>query len=104
MKRVLKVVGIVLAVLVVAIVLVPFFINVDSFRPEIESKVSAALGRQVHIGSIKASILSGGAEADNITINDDPSFNKGPFLQASSLQIGLQWLPLIFSREIKEIG
>jgi AsmA protein len=101
MKRLLIIVGIIVGVIIVAILLVPLFINVDSFRPDVEKKLSEALGRQVHIGKITASIFSGGAQADNISISDDPAFNKEPFLQASSLQIGLQLMPLIFSRQLK---
>jgi len=101
MKRLWIILGIVLGVIILTVLLVPLFINVDSFRPEIESKLSAALGRRVSIGKIQASFFSGGAEASNIVINDDPAFNKGPFLQASSLQIGLEWMPLIFSRQVK---
>lgn len=100
MKRFAIIAGIVIAVILVVILLLPLFINVDSFRPDIEKKVSAALGRQVQIGKISASIFSGGAEADNISISDDPAFSKQPFLQASSLQIGLQLMPLIFSRQL----
>ena len=101
MKRFVVIVGIIVGVLIVAALLLPLFINVDSFRPEVESKLSTALGRTVKIGKIQASFFSGGAEASNIAISDDPAFNKGPFLQASSLQIGLQWMPLIFSRQLK---
>lgn len=101
MKRFLLIVGIIVAVLIVGILMLPLFINVDSFRPGVEKKLSDALGRQVHIGKITASFFSGGAEADNISISDDPAFNKGPFLQASSFQIGLQLMPLIFSRQFK---
>ena len=101
MKRLLIIVGIVVGVIIVGILLLPLFINVDSFRPDVEKKISDALGRQVHIGKITASFFSGGAEADNISISDDPAFSKGPFLQASSFQIGLQLMPLIFSRQFK---
>lgn len=101
MKRFLIIIGIVLGVIIIAILLVPLFINVDSFRPEVEKKLSAALGRQVHIGKISASIFSGGAEADNISIGDDPAFSKDPFLQASALQIGLKLMPLIFHKQLQ---
>lgn len=100
MKRFFIVVGIVLGVIVVVILLLPLFINVDSFRPEVEKNLSQALGRQVQIGKISASIFSGGAEADNISISDDPAFSKKPFLQAASFKIGLQLMPLIFSRQL----
>src|SRR5215471_12375421 len=100
MKRLLVIAGIVVAVLLIIVVAVPLFINVDSFRPELEKKLSAALSRPVHIGKLEASILSGGASAENIAIADDPAFSKGDFLKASSLTVGLRLMPLIFSREI----
>jgi len=87
-------------VLIVAALALPLFINVDSFRPELEKRLSAVLNRPVHIGKLEASILHGGATAENISIADDPAFNKGPFLQASSLSVGLRMIPLIFSREV----
>ena len=101
MKRFLIITGIVVGVIILVILIIPLFINVDSFRPQVEKKLSDALGRQVTIGKIQASLFSGGAEADNISISDDPAFNKSPFLQASSLQIGLQLMPLIFSHQLK---
>ena len=101
MKRFWIILGMILGVIVLAVLLVPLFIKIDSFRPDIESKLSAALGRTVRIGKIQASLFSGGAEASNISISDDPAFNQGPFLQAPSLQIGLKWLPLIFSHQLK---
>jgi AsmA protein len=101
MKRLLVVSGIVVGVLLLLVVVVPLFINVDSFRPDLEKKLSAALNRPVHIGKLEASILSGGATASEISIADDPAFNKGPFLRASSVNIGVQLLPLIFSKQLK---
>lgn len=100
MKRLLTVAGIVVGVLVVAALAVPLFINVDAFRPELEKRLSAVLNRPVQIGKLEASILRGGATAENISIGDDPAFSKGPFLQASSLTVGLRLIPLILSREV----
>jgi AsmA protein len=104
MKRFWIIAGIIVAVVLIGIVLLPFLINVDSFRPQVEKSLSDALGRQVQIGKISASIFSGGAEADNISISDDPAFSKQPFLQASSLKIGLELMPLIFSRRLNVTG
>lgn len=104
MKRILIIASIAIGVLLVIALCLPFLINVDRFRPEIETKLSAVLGRPVHIGRIDASLFSGGAAASDITIGDDPAFSSSPFLQASSVQIGLKWIPLIFSREIKVTG
>jgi AsmA protein len=104
MKRVLIVVGIVIAVLVVAALALPLFINVDSFRPNLEKSLSASLNRQVQIGKLSASLFSGGASASQISISDDPAFNRGPFLQASSLKVGVHLIPLIFSRRLEVTG
>jgi AsmA protein len=101
MKRLLIISGVIVAVLLLIVVLVPLFINVDSFRPDLEKKLSTALNRQVQIGKLDASIFSGGASASQISIADDPAFNKGPFLKASSVKIGVQLIPLIFSRQLK---
>lgn len=101
MKRLLIVSGIIVGVLLLVIIAVPLFINVDSFRPDLEKKLSAALNRQVHIGKLDASLLSGGASASDITIADDPAFSKEPFLKAASVKVGVQLMPLIFSKQLK---
>src|SRR5258707_1383466 len=100
-KRLLIAAGIVVGLLILVVVLVPLFINVDSYRPDAETKLSAALGRTVHIGKLEASLLSGGAKASDILIGDDPSFSSDPFLKAGSVQVGLELFPLIFSKQIR---
>jgi AsmA protein len=100
MKSILKIAAIAFAILLVILIALPFMINVNSFRPKIESELSAALGRQVTIGNLKLSIFSGGVGADNIAIGDDPAFSKAPFITANSLKVGVELLPLIFSKQL----
>jgi hypothetical protein len=50
-------IGIVVAVLVVILLALPFFINVNSFRPKIESELSNALGRKAEVGELSLSVL-----------------------------------------------
>ncbi|HET9182110.1 MAG TPA: AsmA family protein [Candidatus Angelobacter sp.] len=104
MKRLLTIVGIVIAVLIVVVLALPLFINVDTFRPDLEKSLSSSLNRQVKIGKLSASLFSGGASADQISISDDPAFSKGPFLQAGSLKVGVHLMPLIFSRRLEVTG
>lgn len=104
MKRLLTVVGIVVAVLIILVVAAPLFINVDSLRPSLEKSLSASLNRQVQIGKLSASLFSGGASASQISISDDPAFSKGPFLQAGSLKVGVHLMPLIFSKKLEVTG
>src|SRR5262245_12187888 len=101
MKRLLIVAGVVLGVVVLAVALVPVFVNADTFRPELEKRLSTALNRPVHIGKLEASIFKGGASAQDFSVADDPAFNKGPFLHASSLTVGLRMMPLILSKRLE---
>ena len=55
MKRNLKIAGIVVACFLVVLLALPFLINVDRFRPKVESEASTALGRQVTVGNLSLS-------------------------------------------------
>lgn len=101
MKRILKIVGIVIAVLLVIVIAIPFFLNVNSFRPRIEAEASDALGRQVKVGNLSLSILSGAVSADNISIAEDPAFGSNPFVTAKSLKVGVELWPLITSKQLR---
>src|SRR5246127_3758331 len=100
MKRFLKIVAIVIAVLVVIVIALPFVVDANTFRPKLEAELTDALGRQVKVGNLSLSLLSGGVTADNISIADDPQFSKSPFVQAKSLKVGVEMIPLIFSRAL----
>jgi AsmA protein len=103
-RKIIYIVGGVVLVLLLVVILLPFVIDANRFRPEIESSLNSALNRKVDIGNIRLSILSGGVTVENVSISDDPSFNTGPFLKAKSLSVNLELLPLIFSRAIHVTG
>jgi AsmA protein len=98
--KLLKIAGIVVAVLLVVVIALPFLIDVNRFRPQIESTMSTALGRQVGVGNLGLSLLSGSVVADDITIADDPAFSKSAFVTAKSLKVDVEVLPLIFSKKL----
>ncbi len=100
MKRALIIVGIVVLVLVLAVLALPLFFNADSFRPRIEAELRGALVRDVKIGHLSLSLMAGGITAEQISIADDPAFSAKPFLQAKSLDVGLDLSALIFSRTL----
>jgi len=87
MKRILKIVGIAVAILVVILIAVPFLINVNSFRPKLEATATEALGRQVKVGDLSLALLTGSVTADNISIADDLAFGTAPFVTAKSLKV-----------------
>src|SRR5436305_7676652 len=100
MKRFLKIIGIIIAILIVIVIALPFFIDANMFRPKLESELTDALGRQVKVGNLKLSLFSGGVSADQISIADDPAFSQTPFVQAKSLTVGVEMMPLIFSKTL----
>src|SRR6266851_5231810 len=104
MNKTLKIVLIVVGVLVVVVLVAPFLIPVNQFRPTIEEKASAALGRKVELGNLSLSLFSGSLSADNVSIGDDPKFSSSPFLTAKSLDVGVEMMPLIFSKTLNVTG
>jgi AsmA protein len=100
MKRIIKILAIVVAVLVVIAIAIPFFVDANTFRPKLESMLTTSLGREVKVGNLSLSLFSGSVSADNISIADDPKFSQTPFVQAKSLSVGVELMPLIFSKAL----
>jgi AsmA protein len=100
MKKPLLIVGGIIVLLLLILLTLPLFINANQFKPTLETKLGAALGRQVTIGDIKLTIFSGGVTVSDIAIADDPAFSKSPFLTAKALTVGVELIPLIFHKEV----
>ena len=104
MNRKLRLVLIIVAVLVLLLVIAPFLIPVNQFRPTIEQKASTAIGREVKLGNLSLSLIGGSLGAEGLSIGDDPKFNQSPFLTAKSVKVGVELLPLIFSKTLNVTG
>jgi len=100
MSSALKWIGIVIVVLILLLIIAPFLIPVDKFRPTIEQKATEALGRKVQLGKLSLSLISGSLGVDNLSVADDPKFNSGAFLTAKSVKVGVEMMPLIFSKQV----
>lgn len=100
-KRWVKIAAIGAAVVVLVLILIPFFVNADTFRPTLQGQLSSTVGRQVTLGHLSFSLFSGSLVADNIAIADDPAFSTSPFIQAKSLHVGVHVAPLIFHRRVE---
>jgi AsmA protein len=91
----------VVALFILLLILVPLFINADTFRPNVEAQLSSLLGRRVTFDHLSFSLFGGKLVAQNIAIADDPSFAATPFLKANKLNIGVEVAPLVFSRQVR---
>ena len=101
MKKLLTIVGIVVVALLLIAIILPHVIDVNHFKPEIQTQITDALGRQVTIGNIELAIFSGGVKVDDVVIADDPNFSPSPFLQAKEVKVGVGLMALIFSHRLE---
>ena len=104
MSSKLRIIAIVVGILVLLLLVAPFLIPVNAFRPEIEEKIGAAVGRKVEVGNLSLSLIGGSLTAENLSIADDPKFGSSPFLTAKSLHVGVEMVPLILSRSLRVTG
>jgi len=100
-RRALRMTAAIVGVIVVLLAITPFLIRANQFRPFIEGRASAALGRRVDLGNLKLSLSRASLTTETLVIADDPDFSNAPFLKAKSVSVGVELLPLILSRSLK---
>lgn len=105
MKRIFIIAGIVVAVLVAAVMIIPTLIPSDVYRQQIEKAGTEALGREVKVtGKINVSVFPRiEARAEGATIANPPGFGDAPFASMKQLRAAVKLIPLLFSKvEIDE--
>jgi AsmA protein len=100
MKRKWKIAAAFVGALILLVAAIPFFVNINTFKPVIENQLTTALGRQAKLSELSLSILSGTVVAHDLQIADDRQFSTQPFLTAKELHIGVQVLPLVIHHQI----
>ncbi len=100
MGRKLRIILVSVGILILVLVIAPFLIPVNQFRPAIEEKASAALGRKVTLGNLSFSLLRGSLSGEDLYVGDDPKFSPSAFLTAKSFMVGVEVMPLIFSKTL----
>lgn len=104
MRRIVRWAGIVAALLFVVLLSAPFWIDANTFRPMLEADLSDALGREVKLGDLKLAVFSGAVTANDLSVADDPLFNRTPFVRAKSLKLAIELWPLLFSHKLNVTG
>jgi AsmA protein len=103
-RLILIAVGAIVVLLVLAAVSLPLFLNADNFRTRIEATLTKSLGRKVTIGKLDLSVWSGGMVAEKVVVADDPRFSAQPFIQADTVKIKIDMMPLLLHREVQIRG
>lgn len=88
------------AVVIVILIVLPFVVNADTFRPVVQNELSSALERRVTLGRLGFSAFSRSLVAKDISIADDPAFSNSPFIGAKSLHVGVKVMPLLFHHNL----
>lgn len=108
MRKILKVIGIVLGILLLLIVAaalaLPLFVDPNDFKPRIVAAVKDVTGRDIEIpGDIKLSVFPWlGAELGAVRLGNAPGFGDEPFASVEGVQVRVKLLPLL-SKDV-EIG
>ncbi|MBI3018901.1 MAG: AsmA family protein, partial [Deltaproteobacteria bacterium] len=96
-KKIFIGLGVFFIILLMAAVLAPFFININSFKPKIEKTLGQYLNAKVEIGSLEISIIQGvSAGIQGVKISNPPGFPEAPFLEIEHARIYVGALRSLF--------
>lgn len=95
-RRIIIIALAVVAALVALALIIPYFLDVDRYRPRVEAELEQRLGREVSIGRLSLRLLpSVAASLHELKISEDPQFGRGLFLEAERLDVEPALLPLL---------
>ncbi len=102
LKWLLIVGGSLVVLLIAALLLIPLFVDVDKYKPEIEKQVSSAVGRPFAIkGPLKLSLFPwAGVALSDLHLGSPPGYAEKDFLSVKSFDVRLKLLPLL-SKDIQ---
>jgi uncharacterized protein involved in outer membrane biogenesis len=96
MRKLKIVLGIVAALIVVAIAAVWLFLDVNKYRPLIQTRLEEQLRRKVTLGPMSLGLIPLRVTVQDVTIEEDLGFkSEFPFTQARQLDVRVRLLPLI---------
>jgi AsmA protein len=101
MKSFLKwgaiIIGCFAVVIIVAMLLIPMFVDVDKYKPVLESKVTAATGRPFSVGDdLRLSLFPWvGVSFSDLRLGNPAGFAEKDFVTVKSFEVRIKLLPLI---------
>ncbi|BBO90638.1 AsmA family protein [Desulfosarcina ovata] len=87
----------IVGLLIVILLVVPFFVDLNTYKPLMEEKVAAATGRTFQIGSdLKLSLFPwAGVSFSDLELGNPKGFEKPAFLKIKSFEVRVKLLPLL---------
>ena len=98
-------VAIVLVLLVLVLLSLPFLLDLNRYRDQYLPILEQALHRTVDVKDVRLTLYPTlGIQLREVAIDDDPVFSSTPFLRVPSVQVAVQWKPLLQRRiEVKSV-
>ncbi|GJL55237.1 MAG: hypothetical protein NPIRA02_23690 [Nitrospirales bacterium] len=99
MKKVMIVIGCLLGLLLLVILTVPYWLDLNRYREQYIPIVEQALNRKIEISHIRAMWYPQiGLHIEGAKIFDDPSITHAPFVEVPSIEVAIKWKPLLQRR------
>jgi AsmA protein len=96
MRRVLIVIGIIVAITIAGAVVFVATFDVNRYHGAIQSQLEQRLGRKVTLGDMHLNLFPPRFSVQNLTIADDSNFGtEKPFVQTQQLDVSVKLFPLI---------
>ncbi len=96
MRKIAITILVIVVVVVLLAAVVPRFLDVNRYRPQIQAQLEQRLGRPVSLGNMSLSLLPPSVRVDNVVIGEDAAFKTGkPFAFTQQLYVSMQLLPLL---------
>src|SRR5882757_5783046 len=96
MRKLAIAVGIIVVLAVVALVALPFVLDVNKYRPRIQAELEQRTGRPVSFGKMGLKVFPLAFRVENAVIGEDKRFSQSaPFAQAGELLVSAMLMPLL---------
>jgi AsmA protein len=95
MRKIVIVIGIVVAVIAIAVGVFVATFNPNDYRGTIQSKLELQLDRKVTLGNMELGLFPLRFRVFNLGIAEDPKFGSRNFIQTQELSVSVKLLPLL---------
>ena len=96
MRKLVIAIAAVVVLVLVLILCLPYLIDINQYRGEIQAQLQNRLHRPVQFGALSLAVFPLRVKAQNVVIGEDPRFHSQlPFAQVGEMDISVKLLPLL---------